>query len=98
METPMCECAAFHSAHLDGCPVQHEIDRLRKESAELRNFASHLGIFRAQEEHTAMMAEKNKRIAELEALVQEAPEYFSGHEFDGKKLLWIQRAALSGRG
>lgn len=37
METPMCECAAFHSAHLDGCPVQHEIDRLRAENSQLRH-------------------------------------------------------------
>ncbi len=58
METPMCECAAFHSSHLDGCPVQHEIDRLRKENVDLREHAGFCA---------ALWKEYADRISELEA-------------------------------
>src|SRR5574343_1006901 len=45
-----------------------ELERLRAELAKLHSTASHAGILRAQEQHNAMMAEKDRRIAELQSI------------------------------
>lgn len=60
-----------------------EIERLTAEIAEVKGFASHLGILRAQEEHNRMIAERDERIATLDASLAESQQ-------DAARYRWLR--------
>ena len=85
--------------------LAEKVVELESELAEIKAFASHLGIFRAQEEHNRMIDERDERIAALEALVAMALDLADNGLIDFKKygltkdedIAEKYRAALSGK-